>query len=73
MSKATLALRAGDLVEVRTAGEILGTLDADGTLDALPFMPEMLEFCGRRFRVFRKVEKTYIDVQLALISQLRRQ
>ena len=36
------ALRKGDLVEVRSEEEILRTLDADGKLDGLPFMPEML-------------------------------
>ncbi len=53
-----LGLRSGDLVEVRSEREILSTLDADGKLDGLPFMPEMLQFCGRRFRVFRRAEKT---------------
>jgi hypothetical protein len=51
-------LRAGDLVEVRSAAEILATLDADGTLDGLPFMPEMIEACGGSFRVARHVFKT---------------
>ena len=36
--------RAGNLVRVRSPGEVLRTLDADGTLDGLPFMPEMGEF-----------------------------
>jgi len=44
-------LRRGDLVEVKAPSEILQTLDADGTLDRLPFMPEMLGYCGRRFQV----------------------
>ena len=47
-------LRCGDLVEVRTPDEIGQTLDADGALEHLPFMPEMLEFCGQRFRVSRR-------------------
>jgi hypothetical protein len=50
----------GDLVTVRSAGEILATLDADGTLDGLPFMPEMLDWCGKAFRVMRRVEKTCV-------------
>jgi hypothetical protein len=48
------SLRGGDLVEVKTADEILRTLDAAGALDHLPFMPEMLEFCGQSFRVSRR-------------------
>lgn len=52
------SLRPGDLVEVKRPDEILETLDSDGTLDHLPFMPEMLEFCGRRFRLASRVVKT---------------
>ena len=48
-----LGLRAGDLVEVRSRAEILETLDSDGRLEGLPFMPQMLEYCGRRFRSSR--------------------
>ena len=55
-------LRAGDRVVVRSAQDILATLDADGTLRGLPFMPEMLEWCGRPFVVERRVEKTCVDV-----------
>jgi hypothetical protein len=52
------SLRPGDLVEVKRPDEILETLDSDGTLDHLPFMPEMIEFCGRRFRLASRVLKT---------------
>jgi hypothetical protein len=52
---------SGRLVEVKSAAEILQTLDADGTLDGLPFMPEMMECCGRQFRISRKVEKTCVE------------
>jgi hypothetical protein len=52
------ALRAGDWVEVRSADEILATLDERGCLDSLPFMPEMLEYCGRSFRIFKSAHKT---------------
>jgi hypothetical protein len=47
----------GDEVEVRRLEEILATLDERGTLDGLPFMPEMIGFCGKRFRVYRRVDK----------------
>jgi len=46
-----LSLRVGQLVEVRSEDEILATLDANGMLEELPFMPEMVRFCGRQFRV----------------------
>jgi hypothetical protein len=54
-------LRAGVEVVVAPPEEILATLDADGTLDGLPFMPEMLSYCGRRFRVGRRIEKTCVE------------
>jgi hypothetical protein len=46
-------LRTGDVVEVRREAEIFATLDENGELDGLPFMPEMLQFCGQRFRVYK--------------------
>jgi hypothetical protein len=45
------------MVEVRREQEILRTLDADGKLDGLPFMPEMLGFCGKRYRVRARAHK----------------
>jgi len=59
--RAGTSLRAGDLVAVRPAPEILRTLDSEGTLDQLPFMPEMLAFCGRRFRVLNRVTQATVD------------
>ena len=56
--KRTAHLKPGDLVEVLSAGEIMTTLDGDGKLDGLPFMPEMLAFCGRRLRVSRRADTT---------------
>ncbi|MFL5410863.1 MAG: hypothetical protein ACJ79D_05760 [Myxococcales bacterium] len=50
-------LAAGDVVEVRSAGEILATLDDSGALEALPFMPEMLPYIGRRFVVDKRADK----------------
>ncbi len=51
-------LHVGDWVEVRSKEEILRTLDSDGRLDGMPFMPEMLKFCGQRFRVYKSAHKT---------------
>jgi hypothetical protein len=50
--------RTGDLVEVRSKEEILATLDQHGCMDGMPFMPEMLQFCGQRFRVSAIAHKT---------------
>jgi hypothetical protein len=53
-----LGLRAGDLVEVRSEREILSTLGPDGMLDGLPFMPEMLRYCGTQVHVYRRADMT---------------
>jgi hypothetical protein len=57
-SPGRLGLRAGEWVEVKSKEEILATLDAHARLDALPFMPEMFQYCGKRFRVFKRAHKT---------------
>ncbi len=57
-SARTARLRQGDLVEVRSPDEILKTLDTEGAVDRLPFMPEMAGFCGKRFKVSQKMLKT---------------
>ena len=44
-------------MEVRPAVEILATLDAQGCLDSLPFMPEMTRHIGQRFLISHRVEK----------------
>src|SRR5262245_27450572 len=49
--------RAGEWVQVRSKEEIVATLDREGKLDGLSFMPEMFEQCGKRLRVFRRAHK----------------
>ena len=48
----------GDVVRVRSRAEILATLDAKGSLDAMPFMPEMLKFAGQELTVSARADKT---------------
>ena len=64
-------LHPGDLVEVLSADQILRTLDAEGTLDHLPFMPEMVEFCGKRFTVSKRVLKTCFSGTYSSILRFR--
>ena len=59
MVKATCGLVTGSRSKI--AREIAETLDAEGELQGLPFMPEMLQFCGQRMRVVRRAEKTCIE------------
>src|SRR3954454_22473547 len=58
MSWRLSSYRAGDLIEVRQKDEILATLDENGCVDGLPFMPEMLQYCGKRFSVRAVAHKT---------------
>jgi len=51
-------LNVGDWVEVRSKEEILTTLDANGQMDGMPFMPEMFRYCGKRFQVYKRAHKT---------------
>ena len=62
---------AGDRVVVRSPQEILATLDSNGTLDGHPFMPEMLDCCGKSLCVHRRVEKTCVDVEPPIDSNRR--
>src|SRR5262245_5692728 len=57
----SLRLRRGECVEVRSEAEILATLDASGALDGLPFMPEMRAYCGGRFRVSARADRTVVQ------------
>ena len=51
----------GQWVEVKSIAEIAATLDAEGRLDGLPFMPEMTRFCGRRLKIYRRADKTCVE------------
>jgi hypothetical protein len=53
-----MKLRTGDWVEIRSKEEILSSLDKKGRLEGVPFMPQMFQYCGRRFRVYKRAHKT---------------
>ena len=50
--------KTGGWVQVRSKEEILRTLDSNGQLDGMPFMPEMFAYCGTRFQVYKRAHKT---------------
>lgn len=54
-------LQPGDLVEVRSAEEILATLDEKGKNKGMVLMPQMLGFAGKRFKVYKKMERILIE------------
>jgi len=60
-----LGLKTGDVVEIRALEEILATLDAAGSIDGLPFMPEMMRYCGQRARVYKRADKACDTIHYA--------
>ena len=65
-------LAPGDVVEVRSATEILATLDSQASTDRMPFMPEMLKYAGKRFTVSHRVEKICDTVKTEGVPASRR-
>ncbi|MBD3348925.1 MAG: hypothetical protein GF400_06975 [Candidatus Eisenbacteria bacterium] len=55
-------LRAGDLVRVRSLGEIRATLDGHRKLRGLQFLHPMAEHCGKTYRVLKRVRRIVNDV-----------
>lgn len=56
-----LNLQPGDWVEVRSESEIRRMLDADGRYKGLLWMDNMSRFCGRRFRVHKRLERMMLE------------
>jgi hypothetical protein len=51
-----LNLQPGEWVEVRSIDEISQSLDERRKYKGVIFMPEMESYCGKKFKVFKKVE-----------------
>ncbi len=66
-----LDLRPGELVEVRSKEEILKTLDDQGRHRGLGFSTEMEEYCGRRLRVLKRVDKFILESYPGKVRRLR--
>jgi len=65
-----ISLRVGEWVEVKSAAEILATLNDGQAVSGMPFMPEMLEYCGRRFQVYCSAHKTADTIELYTIRRM---
>jgi len=53
-----MKMKVGEWVEVRSKEEILATLDKNGRMEGLPFMPQMFQYCGQKFKVYKRAHKT---------------
>lgn len=56
-----LGLQPTDWVEVKSEEEIRSTLDSTGKHRGLAFTEEMLEYCGQKFRVLKRVGKICME------------
>ena len=56
-----LNLRPGELVEVKSVEEILTTLDKHRRCNGLLWMVGMKKFCGKRYKVFKRVETIMLE------------
>jgi hypothetical protein len=57
-----VALAVGSYVNVRPLSDIHQTLDEDGSLDGLQWMPEMATYCGTRQKIVRRLTRICDDV-----------
>ena len=56
-----LNLEPGELVEVRPVEEILALLDNNRKYKGLLWMTGMRKFCGKRYRVLKRVDKILLE------------
>jgi hypothetical protein len=56
-----LNLKPGEWVEVKSEQEILATLDQKGRYKGLGWMCNMRKFCGKRYRVLKRLEKMLLE------------
>ena len=54
-------LQAGEWVEVRSMREISLTLDDRERHKGFYFMPEMEQFCGKKFKIFKNVDTILLE------------
>jgi hypothetical protein len=67
---AELNLQPGDLVQVRSRDEIMGTLNEHNRNRGLSFDVEMVPYCGRTFRVLSRVDRI-IDEKTGRMMRMR--
>jgi hypothetical protein len=59
--KSRMSFKVGDLVEVKSFEEIFETLDKEGRHRGLSFTKEMIPFCGKQFKIFKKLERIVLE------------
>jgi hypothetical protein len=59
--KSRMSFKKGDSVEIKSFEEIFKTLDKEGRHRGLSFTKEMIQFCGKQFRVYKKLERIVLE------------
>ena len=59
--KSRMSFKEGDMVEIKPFAEIFKTLDKEGRHRGLSFTKEMIPFCGKRFKIFKKLERIVLE------------
>jgi len=59
--KSKVSFKEGDLVEIKSFAEIFKTLDKEGRHRGLSFTKEMISFCGKQFKVYKKLERIVLE------------
>lgn len=62
--KEILDLQPGEWVEVKSEQEILAMLDQSGRFKGLLWMPAMAKFCGKRYRVFKRLNTILLEASM---------
>jgi len=60
-SNSSRHFKPNQTVWIRNVEDILATLDSHDKLDGLPFIPEMIKFCGKSFRISRIANRTCVE------------
>jgi hypothetical protein len=58
--KSSTPLQEGDRVKVRPFYEIKPTLDNKGYYKGMLFIDDMVQFCGKTYNVFKRVDKVFM-------------
>lgn len=58
-SPTVVPLKAGDMVKVRPLDEIRKNLDKNGQYKGMLFIPDMAQYCGGTYRVYKRVNKIF--------------
>jgi len=59
--KSRMSFKVGDIVEIKSFAEIFKTLDKEGRHRGLSFTKEMIQFCGQRFKIYKKLERIVLE------------